>query len=86
MPSSRKKIASPGHHKRINIPASNSDYAFFIVMFILPVTTFNSYHEPPILFNNFYDPLSFHFNRPKTDCFIFRLFDKDGKFIKLFIR
>jgi len=38
---------------------------------ILPVTPFYSYHEPAILFNNFYDLLNFHSNRLKIDFLYF---------------
>jgi len=40
--------------------ASNSNQAILYFMFVLPMTAFPSYHEPTILFNNFYNFSYFH--------------------------
>ena len=44
----------------IQVPG-NSEYALFMVMFELPVTSLSSYHEPAGLFNYSYDLLNFIF-------------------------
>jgi hypothetical protein len=40
--------------------AGNSHHAFLVIMFLLPMASSFSYHEPAILFNHFYGLFDFH--------------------------